>query len=57
MSLVDKLKDMLVPQTEKGVRIECGNCGSTFEEDVTECPECGSQELIERESFEMRPSQ
>jgi rRNA maturation endonuclease Nob1 len=57
MSLVDKLKDMLVPQTEKGVRIECGDCGSTFEEDVTECPACGSQELIERESFEMRPSQ
>ncbi len=55
MSIVDKLKDMLVPRTEKGVRLECADCGAKVDGDPTACPECGSHELVERESFEMRP--
>lgn len=57
MGIVSKLKNVLVPNTEKGVELECANCGTTFDGDPRECPECGSQELVERESFEMRPSQ
>jgi rubrerythrin len=57
MGIVSKLKNVLVPNTEKGVELECANCGTTFGGDPRECPECGSHELVERESFEMRPSQ
>ncbi|NHN46784.1 hypothetical protein G9464_04130 [Halostella sp. JP-L12] len=57
MGIVAKLKNMLVPDTEKGVELECAECGTTFDGDPRECPECGSHELVERESFEMRPSQ
>ena len=57
MSIVDKLKDMLVPRTEKGVRLKCADCGATVDGNPTGCPECGSHELVERESFEMRPNE
>jgi len=57
MGIVSKLQNMLVPDTEKGVELECANCGTTSDRDPRACPECGSHELVERESFEMRPNQ
>lgn len=57
MSLFSKLKDALVPQTEKGVRYRCVDCGTTFDEARAECPECGSTSIKEEEGFELRPSE
>lgn len=57
MALLDKLKDALISQTEKGVRFECANCGAQYDEAIGECHECGSGEVVEREAFEFRPQE
>lgn len=56
MKIVETIKDMLVPDTERGVELECTNCGETFDEPRERCPECGSAEIKETEGFEMRPN-
>lgn len=56
MALLDKPKDALIPQTETRVRFECANCGAEYDEQVDACSNCGSDEVVEREAFEMRPS-
>lgn len=55
MSLIETIKDMLVPDTERGIVHECANCGEVLEEPRRRCPECGSTEIVEREGFDMRP--
>ncbi|WP_435177788.1 hypothetical protein [Halorussus sp. AFM4] len=55
MGIVDTIRDMLVPDNEAGVALECTNCGATFDEPYGECPECGSTEIKEIEGFDMRP--
>ena len=55
MSLMDTVKDMLVPDTEPGIVYECANCGYELEDARARCPECGSTEIIEQEGFDMRP--
>lgn len=56
MGIVETIKDMLVPDTEPGVALECTDCGTTFDEPRERCPECGSTEVKEIEGFEMRPN-
>lgn len=48
---------MLVPDTDRGVRYECVECGEQFEKARKRCPECGSREIMEVEGFEMRPGE
>jgi uncharacterized OB-fold protein len=55
MSLLDTLKQMLVPDTESGVWYECAECGAEFDTARERCQECGSTDLKETESFDMRP--
>lgn len=55
MSILDTLKDMLVPDTEPGVQYECANCGERFDEARHECPEYGSTEIKEVGGFDARP--
>ncbi|NHN59036.1 MULTISPECIES: hydrogenase maturation nickel metallochaperone HypA [Halorussus] len=55
MGIVDTIRDMLVPDNEPGVALECTDCGATFEEPYGECPECGSSDVKEIEGFDMRP--
>lgn len=55
MGIVDTLKDMLVPDTEHGVQLECTNCGERFDEPWEECPQCGSTDVKEVEGFDMAP--
>lgn len=55
MSLVSAVKEILVPDTERGVEYECVECGKRFETARKRCPECGSREIMEVEGFEMRP--
>ncbi|MFC6725374.1 hypothetical protein ACFQE1_13550 [Halobium palmae] len=55
MSILKRLKSMVVPDTAEGVRYECADCGERVEESIDVCPSCGSEEFVERESFEMRP--
>lgn len=55
MSIVETIKDMLIPDTEPGVQLECTNCGATFDEPRSDCPECGSEDVKEIEGFDMRP--
>lgn len=55
MGFVERLKDMLVPDTEPGVVYQCTDCGETFEAAHEQCPECGSDEIEEKEGFDMRP--
>lgn len=57
MSLISKLKDAIVPQTERGIRYRCTNCDNGFEEAREHCPECGSTEIKEEEGFEFRPQE
>lgn len=57
MSLLDKLRDALVPQTEKGIRYRCTNCDEKFDEPHAQCPNCGSTEIKEEEGFEFRPQE
>lgn len=56
MGLIDSLKEALVPQTERGVRYECVECGTQFDTARERCPECESTEIKEVEGFELRPS-
>ncbi|MFC4358453.1 zinc ribbon domain-containing protein [Halobium salinum] len=55
MSILQRLRSMLTPDTDRGVKFECSACGETFESDHATCPNCGSDNVVERESFEMRP--
>ena len=55
MGILDSIKRMFVPDTDRGIVYECANCGARFEETRHECPECGSTEILEREGFDMRP--
>ena len=55
MGILDSIKRMFVPDTERGIIYECAECGETFETSYHECPECGSTEILEREGFDMRP--
>ncbi|WP_313691869.1 zinc ribbon domain-containing protein [Halorarum halobium] len=55
MSVLQRLRDVLVPDTERGIVYECANCGHVVEEPRERCPECGSTEIIEQEGFDMRP--
>lgn len=55
MGVLDTIKDMLVPDTEPGIRFECTNCGETFDEARGECPRCGSTDVKETGGFDMRP--
>lgn len=55
MGILATIKDMLVPDTEPGVRYTCANCGATFDTARETCPECGSTEIKEEEGFDMRP--
>lgn len=55
MSLLDTLKDMLVPDTMRGIQYRCTNCGETFDSAHEHCPECGSTEIKEEGGFDMRP--
>ena len=55
MSLIDTLKDMLIPDTEPGVNFRCVECGETFDAPRERCPECGSTEIKEEGGFDMRP--
>ena len=56
MSIIDSIKDALVPRTEKGTVHECADCGHVVDEPRETCPECGSSEIVEREGFELRPN-
>ena len=53
MRLVERLREVLVPGTESGVKLACANCGANVDPDRATCPSCGSSELLEREGFEM----
>lgn len=55
MSVLDTIKDMLIPDTERGVKYECVECGERFETARKRCPECGAREIMEVEGFDMRP--
>ncbi|MFC6826765.1 hypothetical protein [Halopelagius fulvigenes] len=55
MSLISTVKEMLVPDTERGVQYECVECGERFEKARKRCPECGEREIMEVEGFDMRP--
>jgi uncharacterized OB-fold protein len=55
MSLVETIKDMLVPDNEPGVALECTECGQRFDEARSHCPNCGSEDVKEVEGFDMRP--
>lgn len=55
MGIIERLKDMLIPDTDSGVVYRCTDCGETFDTAHEHCPECGSSEIEEREGFEMRP--
>lgn len=55
MGLIEKLKDAVIPRTEKGVRYRCTNCDAQLDESHAECPECGSTDIKEEEGFELRP--
>jgi predicted RNA-binding Zn-ribbon protein involved in translation (DUF1610 family) len=55
MSLVDSLKEMLVPDTEPGVVYECAECGERFDDARAHCSNCGSNEIKEQEGFDFRP--
>lgn len=55
MSIFGTLKDMLVPDTDRGVVYRCAECGETFETARERCPDCGSEEIEEAEGFDMRP--
>ena len=56
MGIIETVKDMLIPDNEPGVTLECTNCGETFDEPHGACPNCGSEEVKEREGFDMRPN-
>jgi rRNA maturation endonuclease Nob1 len=55
MGVLDTVKDMLVPDTRRGVELECTDCGATFEEPLDRCPECGSANVKEVGGFDMAP--
>jgi uncharacterized OB-fold protein len=55
MSVLDTIREMLVPDTESGVWYECAECGAEFDTAREACPECGSTDLTETEGFDMRP--
>lgn len=55
MGIFQRLKDVLVPDTEPGVQYECTECGERFDTARERCPNCGSTETKEVEGFEMRP--
>ena len=55
MSFLETLKDMLIPDTEPGIRYRCTECEEAFDEPHEHCPECGSTDIKEEEGFEMRP--
>ncbi len=54
MSIIQRIKEM-VSGPEPGIVLECAECGERMDADHFQCPNCGSTELIERESFEARP--
>lgn len=56
MGVLDTIKDMLVPDTRRGVEYKCTECGATFDTARERCPECGSTETKEVGGFEMRPN-
>lgn len=53
--MLETIKDMLIPDTRKGVTQECTNCGAHFDEPRGTCPECGSGEVKEIGGFDSRP--
>ncbi|UPW00203.1 hypothetical protein M0R88_17020 [Halorussus gelatinilyticus] len=55
MGIVETLRDMLVPDTEPGVALECTECGERFDEPLDRCPNCGSEAVKEVEGFDLRP--
>ncbi|WP_154019075.1 hypothetical protein [Halococcus agarilyticus] len=54
MGLLQRLKQM-VAGPEPGVVLECASCGERTDEARAECPNCGSEELVEKEGFRTRP--
>ena len=45
---------MLVPDTKRGIRYRCTNCGETFGSAHEHCPACGSTDIKEEGGFDMR---
>jgi uncharacterized OB-fold protein len=56
MGIIESVKDILVPETEEGIALECVECGTRYDPDRERCPECGAVESKEVGGFEMRPS-
>ncbi|WP_164471788.1 hydrogenase maturation nickel metallochaperone HypA [Halosimplex salinum] len=55
MGIVDTIRDLLVPDTEPGVHLQCTSCGAEFDAPREHCPECGSTDVKEVEGFDMAP--
>ncbi|MDS0297750.1 hypothetical protein NDI76_03220 [Halogeometricum sp. S1BR25-6] len=55
MGVLDTVRDMLFPDTERGVRYQCTACGEEFETARGDCPACGSTDVKEVEGFDVRP--
>lgn len=55
MGIIQRLKDVLVPDSEQGVHYKCTQCGAHFDTAREECPSCGSTETKEVEGFGKRP--
>ena len=54
MSILQRLKQ-LIAGPEAGVVLECAACGERTDADREQCPNCGSTELVEKETFQLRP--
>ncbi|ELZ29852.1 hypothetical protein C474_12486 [Halogeometricum pallidum JCM 14848] len=55
MGILDTVRDMLFPDTERGVRYRCTSCGEEFDTARSDCPACGSTDVKEVEGFDARP--
>lgn len=55
MGLLNTVKDMIVPDNERGVQYECVQCGERFDTARADCPACGGTDVKEVEGFDAAP--
>lgn len=55
MGITDTIREVLVPDTEPGVRYMCTSCGEEFDTAEGTCPDCGSTDIKEVQGFDVRP--